>query len=296
MKRRSFITTTSMTAFSIAAFGSISWNGKYFEGNTPTTSDILGPFYRPNAPMRSDLIPPGVHGTIAHLTGRIFRDDGSTALAGVLVEAWQCDADRVYDNTSDEFRFRGAVKTQSDGYYSFNTILPPPYNTGSGWRPAHIHMRISNPEHQDLITQIYFKDDPHLKDDPSSSSPEAIQRILPISKTASGEHQVQFDITMSKAFQLSDEGFKKVSGLYQLENGTAEFYRNNNLLMMRINGQIMEGLSYRGNNTFEAAKGVNKAVFSFNDKAEALVAISLWDYPEDRSGLRKMKGTRFLKY
>ncbi|MCM8569893.1 hypothetical protein NE848_10915 [Gramella jeungdoensis] len=296
MKRRSFITTASMTAFSIAAFGSINWNGKFFEGNNPTTSDILGPFYRPNAPIRSDLIPPGVRGTKAYLSGKIFKDDGRTPLAGVLVEAWQCDADRVYDNTSDEFRFRGAVKTGSNGSYSFKTILPPPYNTGTGWRPAHIHMRISNPKYQDLITQIYFRDDPHLKDDPSSRSPEAIQRILAISKTTTGEHEVQFDVTMSKVFRLSDEGFKKVSGLYQLENGTAEFYRNNNLLMMRINGQIMEGFSYTGNNTFEAAKGVNKAVFSFNDKAEALVAINLWDYPADKSELIKMKGTRFLKY
>ncbi len=47
MKRRTFVKNSTLTAFSIAAFGAIHWNGKIFEGDTITTSDILGPFYRP---------------------------------------------------------------------------------------------------------------------------------------------------------------------------------------------------------------------------------------------------------
>ena len=59
MKRRSFIKQTTLTAFSVAVYGSIHWNGKSFEGNDITTTDILGPYYRPGAPMRSNLVPAG---------------------------------------------------------------------------------------------------------------------------------------------------------------------------------------------------------------------------------------------
>ena len=78
MKRRTFVKHSSITAFSVAAFGAIHWNGKSFEGDTETTTDILGPFYRPGAPMRSDLIPKGSSGQVMHLSGTIFQKDGKT--------------------------------------------------------------------------------------------------------------------------------------------------------------------------------------------------------------------------
>lgn len=55
MKCRIFIKNSSLTVLSISAFGSVSWNGKSFEGDTPTTTDKLGPFYRPEAPIRTNL-------------------------------------------------------------------------------------------------------------------------------------------------------------------------------------------------------------------------------------------------
>lgn len=72
MKRRNFIKNSSLFSFSIGAFGAISWNGKSFVGNSPTTSDILCPFYRPGAPIRSNLLIPGADGNILNLSGTIF--------------------------------------------------------------------------------------------------------------------------------------------------------------------------------------------------------------------------------
>ena len=54
MQRRTFIKKSTLTVLSISAFGSLNWNGKSFEGESETTSDILGPFYRPGSPMRSN--------------------------------------------------------------------------------------------------------------------------------------------------------------------------------------------------------------------------------------------------
>lgn len=76
MNSRIFIKDSTLTAFSIATFGTIHWNGKSFEGDSLTTSDFLGPFYRPGSPMRSNLIPPGSTGQVLYLSGTIFQVNG----------------------------------------------------------------------------------------------------------------------------------------------------------------------------------------------------------------------------
>src|SRR4051812_16007470 len=115
MQRRNFIKTTSLFAIGTSAFGMIKWNGDHYEGIDPTTTDILGPFYRPGAPMRSNVIPAGVKGQIVELSGIVFKEDGKTPYNNCLVEIWQCSPDGIYDNVSDEYKFRGAQKTGSDG-------------------------------------------------------------------------------------------------------------------------------------------------------------------------------------
>ena len=69
MKRRNFIQKSSMTAVAVSAFGGIVWDGKHFVGNSPTTTDILGPFYRPGSPMGSNIIPAGSKGIPMNLQG-----------------------------------------------------------------------------------------------------------------------------------------------------------------------------------------------------------------------------------
>ena len=137
IKRRTFVKSGSLAAFGVAAFGTIHWNGTRYVANSPTTTDILGPFYRPGAPMRSNLVPPGSKGTPLQLSGTIFKQDGTTPLEGVTVEAWQCDENQYYDNTSDDYLFRGITKTNQDGKYHFDTIIPVPYEASpNSWRPG----------------------------------------------------------------------------------------------------------------------------------------------------------------
>jgi catechol 1,2-dioxygenase len=88
MKRRTFIKDSSLTAFSIATLGAIHWNGKSFEGDTVTTTDILGPFYRPGSPMRSNLIPPNSTGEVMRLFGTVYQQDGKTPMSNAMIEAW----------------------------------------------------------------------------------------------------------------------------------------------------------------------------------------------------------------
>lgn len=296
MKRRTFVKSSTLTAFSIATFGTIHWNGKSFEGDTITTTDILGPFYRPGSPIRSNLIPPGSTGQVLYLSGVIFQANGKTPMTNALIESWQCDEHEHYDNTSDEYLYRGALRTDKDGKYSFKTIVPVPYQDGQDWRPAHIHLRISSRDHQDLITQIYLKGDRHIENDGSASSPQSAGRILEIRVNAMNENTVTFDITMAKSFLLNDAGYEKITGLYQLKDGMAEFTRQDDLLFLKMNGQYMEGMAYKGDNLFEGGISVNQARFKVLPDGNVKCMIKLWDYPSDKSSLEVHEGLKVLKY
>lgn len=297
MKRRTFVKQSTLTAFSVAAFGAINWNGKSFEGDTVTTTDILGPFYRPGAPMRNNLIPSGSTGEVMNLTGTVFQKDGKTPLANTLIEAWQCDEHEKYDNTSDDYLFRGAVKTGKDGKYAFKTIVPVPYNDGGTWRPAHIHLRVSSGDHQDLITQIYFKGDTHITKDAAAASPQAVNRILEIKRNASKESEVRFDIVMGKAFPLDDAGYRKITGIYKLKDGLAEFKKEDDLLFMKFNGQLSEALVYKGNNTFEGGLSYMKATFEILADGNVKTLITMGDWESgNMSKTTSMEGLKFLKY
>lgn len=301
MQRRKFIQQTGVVAFGVGVFGNISWDTDKFIGDTPTTTDILGPFYRPNAPVRVDINPAGYTGSPFHLSGTIYKADGNTAFANCLVEVWQCDEHKVYDNTTDDFRYRGSQRVGKDGKYRFVTTLPLPYPLFSGsntYRPAHIHMRISGEGQQDLITQIYFKDDPYIEKDPSAKTQEAINRILPVNENKKGEKMVEFDVVMQKEFKPGMEVYKKISGIYEMsDNSLVEFYKDGDMLFMKRNGQIVEGLRYSGNNTFDGgANGSNtrKAVFQLQEGGRVVVKLESHNsFGGDDS---KMEGIKTFKY
>src|SRR5260221_10638975 len=108
MQRRKFITETGMIAIGVGVFGNVTWSKDRFIGDTLTTTDVLGPFYRPGAPTRNNINPQGYTGQIFHVSGTIFKEDVKTPFKNALVEIWQCDENRVYDNISDEFKHRGS--------------------------------------------------------------------------------------------------------------------------------------------------------------------------------------------
>lgn len=298
MKRRTFLTQTSLVAFSISAFGAIRWNGIGYEGDRPTTTDILGPFYRPGAPMRSNIIPSGSSGIPLHLSGVIYQSDGKTPDRNATIEIWQCDEHQVYDNASDAYLCRGAQKTDAEGRYSFTTIIPVPYkanpNDDSSWRPAHIHMRVSSPSQQDLITQIYFKGDQYIENDSSSAAPEAVSRILEIKSNISNEKEVVFDVVLSESYALDAQVYKKIEGLYRTDQKIAdserifEFIQKDDILFVKLKGQYVEGLHYVGDNTFEGGRGYPKVTFALEEGGQVKATIKM---PKS-----EMVAEKFLKY
>jgi catechol 1,2-dioxygenase len=196
MDRKKFLISSTLSVFALTAFGSVvkARNGQ-LTGDCDTTSDILGPFYRPNAPERADLTFEGLEGTPITIKGCVHKSDCKSLLSEAMVEIWHCNAMGEYDNDSSEFRHRAHLKTKANGEYAFTTILPGKYLNGTLYRPAHIHFRVTEKNSKELVSQIYFKGDPHIEQDPWASKERAKLRVLTITpEDIRGNLIVQFDI------------------------------------------------------------------------------------------------------
>jgi catechol 1,2-dioxygenase len=198
--RRDFLKKSSLLAIAatMAPFSSCREKEEPAPGpeNCRTTDDILGPFYLAGAPFREDIIPEGVATEPLFVQGKVIS--GCTdAIADAIVEIWNANEEGSYDSSTD-FLFRGRFRTGSDGTYSFRTIVPGRYLNGGTFRPSHIHFRITAPGYAELVSQIYFREDPFIDSDPWASAEKAVERILEISQNNNGDDIVNFDIHMTK--------------------------------------------------------------------------------------------------
>ena len=148
-----------------------------------TEPEVLGPFYRFGAPFRSQLAGAGEPGDRLILTGTVLSSDCRTPLPGALIEVWQANDAGLYDTNkpgnfteATTFHLRGMLYTNQKGQYEIETIVPgrypvPPNLPGlekyAGLtRPAHIHFRVMESLHVPVTTQLYFRGDPFIPNDP----------------------------------------------------------------------------------------------------------------------------------
>ena len=124
----------------------------------PTASQVEGPYYKPNSPLRTSLLEKGMPGTRLVLKGRVLSSDGSP-IQGARLDFWQADANGAYDN--DGYRLRGHQFTDEQGRYSLETVVPGNY----AGRTSHIHVKAQGPGQPILTTQLFFPDDPRNRAD-----------------------------------------------------------------------------------------------------------------------------------
>jgi len=278
MKRRNFIKNTALSAVAISATGFVRFNGNRFEGDCETTTDILGPYYRPDAPLRTDLLIKGAKGQKVVLSGQVFHKDCTTPLKKACIEIWHCDTEGVYDNDSPDFKYRAKAYSDDKGNYSFTTIIPVAYDTGVGFiRPAHFHMMYSAEGYQSLITQLYFTGDKYISKDITASSPSAAKRILDFKNGKNGEKTLAFNVTMMEKIPASLTVIQQLAGLYMIAGGKdqkVEFYKRDNLLWVKDQSSINGGypLMYNGNNTF-ASYGPIEETYSFTPQTDGSVKL-----------------------
>lgn len=252
MKRRAFTKLTGLSAIAITTTGFVKFNGESYVGDCETTTDILGPFYRPDSPVRDNLVVKGMPGDLVELSGVVRHKDCSTLYKNAKIELWHCSSEEVYDNDSEDYLYRGTTHCDENGKYSFKTQMPVPYDVGDGTiRPAHFHMMISAPGYQSLVTQIYFTGDPYLEKDASSASEEAKNRVLEVGKE-DGMLKVVFDCNMNDKLKVSYNSLAQIIGKYKNDKTgkMRELFERDGLLWIK-NEVFGESFDYVGENKFE---------------------------------------------
>ncbi len=105
-----------------------------------TRPDALGPFYKPDAPVRASV------GRGHVLKGVVRAAAGCQPIAGARIEFWLAGPSGQYDDDH-----RATVFSDPTGMYRFESNFPPGY----GGRSPHIHVRVTAERHQTLVTQYY---------------------------------------------------------------------------------------------------------------------------------------------
>lgn len=202
MNRRHFIKASTFIAASVSVFGCAAKAMESIERGDdtcdPTTKDILGPFYRKNAPFRTELRLDDEEGITMIVKGRVNKGD-CTPAKNALVEVWQANTSGEYDNKTDDYNYRASMNTNENGEYEFTTYIPGRYLNGGQYRPSHIHFRVSAEGQKELISQIYFKDDPYIEDDPWAGDSSAKNRILDQEDKDDGSKEVWFEIALASS-------------------------------------------------------------------------------------------------
>src|SRR6266550_3699153 len=109
----------------------------------PTKADMLGPFYKPDAPERAVT----GHGLVVN--GTIRSANGCGPLSRAQLEWWSADGRGEYQD-----ELRATQRAARDGTFRYETVAPGRYPG----RPPHLHVKISAPGHRTLVTQLYPRD------------------------------------------------------------------------------------------------------------------------------------------
>ena len=108
----------------------------------PTPWDEIGPFYRPNAPLRSTI------GSGYVLSGTVRSAYDCRPLPEARIEIWQTGTNGKYDDVH-----RATIIADRQGRYRLETDLPGGYAR----RPPHIHILVDMRGYAGLIAQHYPK-------------------------------------------------------------------------------------------------------------------------------------------
>jgi protocatechuate 3,4-dioxygenase beta subunit len=132
------------------------------------------------------------------VTGRVM--DGATPLAGVSIYVFQADADGLYtkdgNNSDQNARLHGAMRSDKDGRYRFESIRPRGYNDA----PAHVHYVVTAPGYKPRMFDLWLADDPLIEKRrkagvPVPGAPGQVE-VRPVTRDASGVWHATRDLAM----------------------------------------------------------------------------------------------------
>ncbi len=153
-------------------------------GQTETTANLLGPFWRMNSPRTANgesIVRSPVPGDPIFVNAWV-KDLKGKPVVGAEVDVWHTSAEGIYENqdpTQADMNLRGKFTTDKDGHISFRSVKPAgypiPVNGPVGellraqgrhnMRPAHVHFLIFKPGFKTQFSQVYSSDDKNLETD-----------------------------------------------------------------------------------------------------------------------------------
>jgi hydroxyquinol 1,2-dioxygenase len=176
-RRQEFILLSDVLGLSMQT---ITVNNQAYANATEAT--VFGPFFvegSPDVGLGGD-ISLGAAGEPCWVEGTV-TDTAGTPLVGALVEAWEADADGLYDVQygDDRVAARGHLHTDAEGGYRFWAVTPTPYPipddgpvgrllraTGrSPMRASHLHLMVVAAGHRTLVTHVFPRGDAYLETD-----------------------------------------------------------------------------------------------------------------------------------
>ena len=179
--------------------------------STPTEPTALGPFYRPNAPIKEmgstivHGIPDGDH---TFMYGRVLDFKTGNPIEAAELDIWHTAPNGLYeqqDPNQVDFNLRGRFFTGKDGSYSLYCLRPTAYpipDDGPAgellklldrhpMRPAHIHFILRAPGYKSIITQVFDSQDKYVADDAAFGTK---QGLLVDFVPRTGDPRAQFEL------------------------------------------------------------------------------------------------------
>lgn len=154
------------------------------KGQTETTANLLGPFWRMNSPRTENggsIIRSPTPGP-ALFVNACVKDQSGKPISNAEVDVWHSSPEGFYeqqDPKQADMNLRGKFTTDAEGKFSFRSVKPAGYPipidgpTGDliragkrhHYRPAHLHFLIFKEGFKTLISQVYVNDDDKLDSD-----------------------------------------------------------------------------------------------------------------------------------
>jgi catechol 1,2-dioxygenase len=155
------------------------------EQEQPVGVALLGPFFRAGAPFRergASIASDDAPGARVRISGRVFEFENNAPIEGAILDIWQAAANGLYENQDEQqpdYHLRGRFRTDKNGTFELIALMPTAYHIPDDGpvgeflkiakrpsiRPAHIHVIVSAPGYETLVTQIFVKGDPDIEDD-----------------------------------------------------------------------------------------------------------------------------------
>ncbi len=154
------------------------------QGQTDTTANLMGPFWRMNSPVTKNgdsIVRSATPGAPVFVDAWVY-DPAGKPVANAEIDVWQASGEGLYENQDPEqadMNLRGKFTTDDQGHIWFRTVKPVGYpipisgvvgellriQGRHNMRPAHIHFMIYKPGYKTQFSQVYSSDDPNIDTD-----------------------------------------------------------------------------------------------------------------------------------